>query len=182
MRRYLAVAVLVFGATACTPPPPPAPEPPPPSTAVTASLKTPYEIVKGNLTKALEQLPENRLSFRATREVRTFAELFGHVADSSVMICGFASAEKPAEGTAEKTAKTKADLQKALADAFAYCDKVYADLNDQTGAEVATIAFLPQPSTKLGTLSFVTAHNWEHYGNIVTYMRLNKMVPPSSQQ
>jgi hypothetical protein len=55
-------------------------------------------------------------------------------------------------------------------------------LNDQTGAAEAVIAPINNlKTTKLGALSFNTSHNSEHYGNLVTYMRLNKMVPPSSQ-
>jgi uncharacterized damage-inducible protein DinB len=182
MTRLLPVLSLALLVGACSPPPPPpAPEPPPPSTAVRDSIRIPFNFAKDNLTKSLEMVPENRLSFRATPAVRTFAELFGHVADSNLMICSAAKGEQGPAGTAEKTAKTKADLQKALADSFAYCEGAFDAVNDQTGAQPASLSFLPMPSTKLGLLVFVTSHQWEHYGNVVTYLRLNKMVPPSSQ-
>jgi uncharacterized damage-inducible protein DinB len=182
MRHVIVGVCLVIGGAACAPAPPPAPEPPPPSSAITASVKVPFDITKDNISKALEQVPENRLSFRATPAVRTFGQIFGHVADSNYMLCALASGEQAPEGSAEASAKTKADLQKAVADSFAFCDRAFAGLNDQTGAEPATVPFLPMPNTRLGVLAFVAAHDWEHYGNIVTYLRLNKMVPPSTQQ
>ncbi len=83
-------------------------------------------------------------------------------------------------GSAEEL-KTKAELSKALADSFAFCDGAFENLNDQTGAAAVTIEFINNmPSTKLGMLAFNSAHDWEHYGNIVTYLRLNKIVPPST--
>ena len=76
----------------------------------------------------------------------------------------------------------KADLQKALAASFEFCDRAFAGLNDQTGAAEATIVPINNmKTTRLGALSFNAAHDMEHYGNLVTYMRMNKMVPPSSQ-
>jgi len=74
----------------------------------------------------------------------------------------------------------KADLQKALADSFAYCDKVYSIMSDAAGLQ--TVNFFGGQQTKLTVLSFVNNHGFEHYGNIVTYMRLKGMVPPSSQK
>lgn len=88
--------------------------------------------------------------------------------------------KSPSGGDIEKTKTTKADLSKALAESFAYCDKVFAGMTDATGAK--TVKFMMGGDmAKLSILSFNTAHDWEHYGNLVTYMRLNKMVPPSSQ-
>jgi uncharacterized damage-inducible protein DinB len=81
----------------------------------------------------------------------------------------------------EQTSTTKADIQKALADSFAFCDRAFAAVDDASGAEAVTIAMMNMPTTKLGVLGFATAHQFEHYGNLVTYLRLNKMVPPSSQ-
>ena len=78
-----------------------------------------------------------------------------------------------------ESATTKADLQKALAAAFAYCDKVYASASDNTAAVMVKGFWGELP--KLSVLDFNTAHDFEHYGNIVTYMRLKDLVPPSSE-
>jgi len=182
MKRFVFVASLLIGFSACAAPAPPAPPPAPPSTAVTTSLKAQHEMVKGYLTKALDQVPENRLSFQPTKEVRTMGQLFGHIADGNYLFCSAASTEAKPNASMEKTMTSKADLQKALAESFAYCDRVWTGLNDSTGAGDTVLPELGNlKTTRLGTMSFNTAHNNEHYGNLVTYLRLNKMVPPSSQ-
>ena len=169
---------LIAAVSACSTPPPPAPPPPPPSTAVTTSLKVVSDIAKTDVMKSLALVPEAKLSFQPTKEVRTFAQLFGHIADSNYFFCGTAKGDRAPDSQAEKLTKT-ADLQKALADSFAYCDAVFASLNDTTGAAMVKVEGLDV--TKLATMSFNTAHNFEHYGNLVTYLRMNKIVPPSSQ-
>jgi uncharacterized damage-inducible protein DinB len=170
----------MLAAAACAEAPPP-PPPAPPSTAITASLRVPYEATKGFILKSAELIPEAKYSYQPTSEVRTVAQLFGHIADANHMFCSAAEGAKAPEQSVEKTATTKADIQTALADAFAHCDRVFASLNDTTGAEAAVIERINSlKTTKLGALSFDAAHNYEHYGNLVTYMRLNKIVPPSS--
>ena len=107
-------------------------------------------------------------------------QLFGHVANANFMICSTIAGEKsPATADFEKTATTKAALTKALADSYAYCEKVYAATTDAEGGKM--VELFGMKMAKLAALGFNTAHNFEHYGNIVTYLRLNKMVPPSSQ-
>ena len=75
---------------------------------------------------------------------------------------------------------TKAQLTKALQDAFAVCDKVIAGMTDAQAMET-TKFFVGGQSTRGMIIAFNTAHNFEHYGNIVTYMRLKGLVPPSSE-
>jgi uncharacterized damage-inducible protein DinB len=138
-------------------------------------------MIMGNITKAAAQVPEDRYTYRATPEVRSLGQLFAHVADASYAICSAVSGEKAPEGSIEETKTVKADIQQALSDAAAFCGRAYEAVNDTTGGEPVTL-FGSINTTRLGALAFNNAHNMEHYGNIVTYMRLNKMVPPSSQQ
>lgn len=181
MRLAVLCTAVVMAASACAPPPQPAPEPPPPSTAVRDSLKSAMDMFTSNITRAAEQVPEDRYSFRATPDVRTLGQLFAHVADASYSICSAVSGEARPDGSIEETKTTKADIQQALTDSVAFCGRAFETVNDTTGGEALTL-FEQISTTKLGALAFNNAHNMEHYGNIVTYMRLNKMVPPSSQQ
>jgi uncharacterized damage-inducible protein DinB len=144
-----------------------------------AAIKAQHEQVKGYLLKTAETVPENLYSFRATPEVRTIAQLIGHVADGSANICASASGDKPPALNAEKSMTSKAQLTKALSEALAFCDKVIAGMDDKHAME-ATKFFVGGTSPRGMILAFNTAHNFEHYGNLVTYMRLNKIVPPSS--
>lgn len=151
-----------------------------PSDPLSAGNKVLYNIVKGNLLKAADKMPEENYSFKATPDVRSFGQIIGHVADAQYLFCSPVLGEKnPAPGV-EKSKTTKAELVQALKDAFAYCDKAYDGLTDTQAAQ--TVKFFGRDQPKLTVLSFNSAHNDEHYGNLVTYMRLKGLVPPSSEQ
>ncbi len=148
---------------------------------LSSGIKMVYGIAKGNVTKAAEKMPEENYSFKPTPDVRSFGQLIGHVANANYMFCSAAIGEKsPSKADIEKTATSKADLVKALNESFAYCDKVYDGMTDANAAD--KIKFFGRDATKLGTLSFNNAHDMEHYGNMVTYMRLKNIVPPSSER
>ena len=142
-----------------------------------------YGIVKGYITRAAEKMPEEHYSFKPTKDVRSFGQLVGHIADASFGFCAAVAGETPPKGgftsPIEKSTTSKAELQKALAEAFSYCDKVYASASDSTATAMVKGFWGELP--KLTVLDFNTAHDFEHYGNIVTYMRLKDIVPPSSE-
>jgi len=149
------------------------------SDPLSAGNKGIYNTVKNNLVKAAEKMPEENYAFKPTPEVRSFGQLVGHVADAQYGFCSAALGEKnPAPGI-EKSKTTKADLVQALNSAFAYCDKAYDGMTDAHAAE--TVKFFGGERAKLTVLSFNNAHNDEHYGNMVTYMRMKGLVPPSSE-
>jgi uncharacterized damage-inducible protein DinB len=80
----------------------------------------------------------------------------------------------------EKSKTSKADIIAALKEAFAYCDQAYNGLTDAQASEV--VKFFGHNAAKITILDFNSAHNMEHYGNMVTYLRIKGLVPPSSQQ
>ena len=136
--------------------------------------------VKTPIIRTAEKVPEDLYSFKPTPEVRSLGQLIGHIADANFNICGTGGGEKPpANGGIEKTTTSKAALQKALADSFAFCEKVLAAMDDKKGAE--SIKFFTGPTPRLMVLAFNNSHGYEHYGNLVTYMRLKGIVPPSSE-
>lgn len=147
--------------------------------ATIGSARGMFDLVKGYLTKAAAQVPEEHYAFKPTPEVRSMGEVFAHIADSNFMICGMVSGQKPPMSDIAKTKKTKADLSEALAASFKFCDSAFDGMTDARANEVIKF-FIPGTHTRLGVLAFNAAHDFEHYGNIVTYMRLKGMVPPSS--
>lgn len=142
-----------------------------------------YGIVKNYIVKAAAKMPEDQYGFKATPDVRSFGQLVGHIADANYGFCAAAIGEQPPaggfDGKIEKGKTTKADLEKALAESFAYCDKAHASMTDAAGA--APVKLFGNELPKLSVLEFNTHHEFEHYGNIVTYMRLKGIVPPSSE-
>lgn len=147
--------------------------------ATIGSTRAMFDLVKGYLTKAAAQVPEEHYAFKPTPDVRSMGEVFGHVADANFMICGMVSGQKPPMTDIAKTKKTKAELSDALGASFKFCDSAFDGMTDARANEVIKF-FLPGTHTRLGVLAFNAAHDFEHYGNIVTYMRLKGMVPPSS--
>jgi uncharacterized damage-inducible protein DinB len=143
------------------------------------SARAGYDVVKGYLLKAAAQVPEEHYAFQPTKDVRTLGALFAHVADANFMICGMASGEKPTMSGIEKSKTSKADLEAALAASFKFCDAAWDSIKGARADESAKF-FLPGSHTRLGVMGFNTAHDFEHYGNIVTYMRIKGLVPPSS--
>ncbi len=147
---------------------------------LSAGQKALYEGITNNVIRAAEKMPEANYSFRPTPDVRTFGQLVGHVADFQYVFCAGAAGEKAPVSGIEDSKTTKADLVQSLKDGFAYCDKIYAGMTDAKLADPATAE--GRPRAVLTMLSLNTAHNNEHYGNMVTYMRMKGIVPPSSER
>ena len=158
----------------------------PPTTA--ALVRNMYNGVKNNITRSAEKVPEDLYGLRpgAQEEVRTFGQHLAHVANYNFLWCSQARGEKnPNAGiNLEKTLKTKAEIQKAVTDSFAFCDPAYTALTDQTGAEVVEIQQengRMTRNTRMALLMLNVAHSNELYGNLVTTMRIKNIVPPSSE-
>jgi uncharacterized damage-inducible protein DinB len=127
---------------------------------------------------AAEQVSQADYGFKPTPQVRSFGQLVGHVANAQYMFCSAALGESsPSQQNWEETTD-KAALVEALRASIAYCGRAYA-LGDE--AAMQTVSLFGQQMTRLRVLAMNAAHDFEHYGNIVTYMRLKGMVPPSSQ-
>jgi uncharacterized damage-inducible protein DinB len=146
---------------------------------VTTHTKFVYRGLKAVLLTSAEKMPEENYSFRPTDKVRTFGQILGHVADSQFRICADVRGEKIPAPQFEKTKSAKADLIAGLKDAFAYCDKAYEGLTDAAALEV--IQHFGRPTPRLSVLHVNNLHGAGHYGNLVTYMRIKDIVPPTSE-
>ena len=109
------------------------------------------------------------------------AQLLAHVANTQFTYCAAAKGEpNPNKDDFEKTATTKAAIQKALADSFAFCDTIYGSLTDAKAMEMVKVGQneIPRAARLISNI----AHDNEHYGNLVTYMRIKGIVPPSTER
>ncbi len=145
----------------------------------TDAVKAQLAQIKAPIIRTAEKVGEDLYAFKPTPEVRSLGQLIGHIADGNNGICSAASGMKPAATGIEKSATTKAALQKALAESFAFCEQALASMDDKKGAELAKSFLGMQP--RLMVFAFNNSHLNEHYGNLVTYMRLKGIVPPSSE-
>jgi uncharacterized damage-inducible protein DinB len=147
------------------------------NTNVMASKST-WAIAHGYVLRAAEQMPESLYSFKAAPTVRSFGQLVGHVADAQAMFCAFGLGETPSNtGYEQKT--SKADLIAGLKASATACERAYAQSD---AAVAAPIKLFGRDSNRAFALALNGAHSFEHYGNLVTYIRIKGMVPPSSQQ
>ena len=180
MTTGLCCAAFVGALAAQTPQQPPQQRPLP---GILMEVRNIYNTHKGNITKAADQFPEDKYMWSPTPEIRTFGGLISHIVDDNNGACsGLAGETAPprldnaGKPTDAGKGMTKADIVKGLADSFARCDKAFA--------AVTTENMLERNGTgnrsKIGAMIYNTQHINEHYGNIVTYMRLQGMVPPSS--
>jgi uncharacterized damage-inducible protein DinB len=148
-------------------------------TRFSRGVKTRYDNIKRDIIDAAEAVPEGEYSFRPTPQVRTFGQIIGHVADSQNFFCGVAAGSNPEyTDSIEQSATSKAALVKALKDSVAQCDQIYAK-TDAANA-LATVPAGKGDALRGLMLLDNVSHDNEHYGNIVTYMRLKGHVPPST--
>jgi len=125
-------------------------------------------------------MPEQNYSFKPTPEVRSFGQLVGHVADANYMFCSKATGVANHAKDIEKTKTSKADLVAGLKEAVAYCNQAFDGMTDAQGSQM--VKLFDFNLAKLSILSLNTAHTDEHYGNMVTYLRLKGIVPPTSEK
>jgi uncharacterized damage-inducible protein DinB len=146
--------------------------------------KAMHATIRRNLAEAAESMPADEYSFRPTPQVRTFGQIIGHLVNANFFFCSQAAGEKsPATANYEQIT-AKASLVKALNDSLVYCDRVYAATTDANFIQPVEIGrgvgMEPANTVRGAVLMFNIAHNNEHYGNIVVYMRLKGHVPPST--
>jgi uncharacterized damage-inducible protein DinB len=147
--------------------------------AAVSAAKSNWSSIQNYLVRSAEQMPESLYAFRPTAQVRTFGQIIGHVAGSQFMYCAAILGEKPhGEDDIEKSATSKAALVKAIRESGDYCKRAY-DLSD--AAASGNVSLFGSSMSKLGWLINNVGHDSEHYGNLVTYFRINGMTPPSSQ-
>jgi len=149
------------------------PNPTPSPNPLTRTLSIFRLNMQDKITRAAAMMPESKYSYRPTKEVRSFGEIVTHVADISYILCSNAKGETPPVPTGAKA--SKAEIVAYLNGAFAYCDGVYSGFTDAHLNDPAD--FFGFKTNKMFILTQVGNHDALHYGNLVTYLRINDLVP-----
>jgi len=146
------------------------------------ALQRNYALLKNNITSSAEKLSDADYSFKPTPDVRSFGQLWGHVADAQFGQCsGVKGVPNPRQGQPSFEQLTaKADIQKALADSFAFCDEVFSSLTDESATQMVSNGRGGQQSRVAAVLGVLT-HVSEMYGIGTVYLRLKVQVPPSTE-
>ncbi len=182
MKRFvatLAAAALCTGIATAQAPMQKAPMPAPPMekgsmAAMISEAIANYTQIKTIILASVEKMPAENFSFKPTPEVRSYAELFDHVAQTQMALCGAPGAPRPAP----VTATSKEDVAAAIKKSFDMCDAAYATVTEANATEISGAGFMR--GSKLGMINKNVAHDNEMYGTMVVYMRLKGLVPPST--
>ncbi|HEX7979023.1 MAG TPA: DinB family protein [Gemmatimonadaceae bacterium] len=144
-----------------------------------AAIRSQWEAQAAYLLRAAEQMPEADYAFKPVATVRSFGQLIGHVAGAQNAMCAMALGEpEKSEDEIEKSTTAKAQLVAALRASSEYCRRAYAQTD---AAAIAEATVYGEKQTRIAALALNATHDAEHYGNVVTYLRIKGMVPPSSQ-
>ena len=158
-----------------------------PKDSMAAWLHSAFNNNRRNIEKSAEKVPEELYGLRpgTQMEVRTFGQILGHLANFNYLWCSQAKGEKnPAQGSDYEKLSSKALLLRTLNDSFTYCDAVYSSLTDASGLEIVTVTQENGRQAQVPRMSLLVlnyGHNNDHYGNLVTYMRIKSIVPASSE-
>lgn len=143
-----------------------------------------YAGVKQNLTEMAAKMPEGDYAAKpgAAPEMRTFGQLFAHVANAQFGTCAAVKGvANPNQGrNLETELKAKAEFVKALAESFAFCDDAYAALTDQNAMDL--IKQGPNSIARAAALANNVSHDNEMYGTGAVYLRARGLVPPSTER
>lgn len=148
--------------------------------AAISAVENQWQTITGYILQVAEETAEADYGYRPTEGVRSVGEMIGHVAGAQNMICAAALGDEPtAEDAVEQAAKSKEALVKALRGSMDYCSKAYAQSDMALQADASLFGM---EMTRFGALVLNATHNGEHYGNLITYLRMQGIVPPSSRQ
>jgi uncharacterized damage-inducible protein DinB len=149
----------------------------PPANPMTNDAREAWGFAKSMVLRAAEKMPEENYSFKPVPEVRSFGELVTHVILAQNGMCGALKGIPAPKAQLDKP--TKADLIAALKTSDAFCDTTFDGMTDARASEM--LKLYGKDRARLTGLYMLAVHGYEHYGNIVVYMRLKGLVPPSSE-
>jgi uncharacterized damage-inducible protein DinB len=158
--------------------------------ATTAATTTPSQVldqllsmVENDMVPLVEAMPADKFGFAPTngnfKGVRTFGQQVQHVTTANYYMFGAAASLTPPDMSAIKNMKTKEQLVQGLKDSFAFGHRAIATLNNQNALE--TVKPVDGIPTRGGIMAFAIIHMNDHFGQMVEYLRMNGIVPPSSR-
>src|SRR5438128_9433818 len=186
-------AASVFAQAAKSPPAAGASASPSTPPTIASAIDREISLVEKEVVEAAEAMPEDKFDFSPEKlnlpgsdykGVRTFGEQLKHIAASNYLIWSPITGEKPPDtvndGKGPDNMKAKAEIIKYLKDSFAFGHKAVATLTESNLVQPIIRNNKP-PTTRLFLATFAAAHAFDHYGQIVEYLRMNGIVPPASR-
>ncbi len=146
-------------------------------------LRTHWERIRRMNTAIVKAMPEDKWDFRPVKEVRSFREMASHLITDGISHTGWAMGISRAESgkIAEKYEhlKTRDEILKGLGEMFDYGDMILSQITDETAKDMV-VGMRSMPMTKFEAALVAFEDQMDHYGNMVVYLRINGVVPPST--
>jgi len=192
MKEYFFVAGLVLaslGNTALAASPQAA-NPPAQKPTVAAVYDRLISVTEKEVVDAADAMPEDKFNFAPSgsgefKGVRTYAQQIKHIAAVNYLLGASLLGEKPPVDINEEKGPdnitSKTDVLKYLKDSFAYAHKAAAGLNEANLLEQLKPPFGSRPMTRLAIVTIMIYHPYDHYGQMVEYLRMNSIIPPASR-
>src|SRR5258708_23416273 len=181
------------GAAPAAKPATPAPTPQAPPT-IAAVIDREVGIIEKEFVDAAEAMPEDKFNFAPTslnipgsdyKGVRTFAQEVKHVATVNFMLWGPLMGEKPPvdinKGNGPDSMQSKADIVKYLKDSYALGHRAAKSMTADNVVGLVPSPFGAGTISRLFSATFSVAHAFDHYGQMVEYLRMNGIIPPASR-
>ena len=160
---------------------------------IASAIDREISLVEREVVEAAEAMPEDKFDFSPEKlnvsgsdykGVRTFGEQLKHIAASNYLIWSPITGEKPPDnvndGKGPDNMKAKAEIMKYVKDSFAFGHKSVATLNSSNLVQPIT-SISGRSTTRLFQATFAAAHCFDHYGQMIEYLRMNGIVPPASR-
>lgn len=143
------------------------------------------------VVSAAEAMPDDKFNFAPStsqgefKGVRTFADQIKHIAGANYMFGAAILGEKPPAAAGGENGpsnlNSKADTVKYLNDSYAYLHKALNSLDEKNVLGQVQSPFGPNKMTRLSLATIALSHPFDHYGQMVEYLRMNGIVPPASR-
>lgn len=186
--RTVGICAVLLSIVMLAPQAAPQQKPAAPAPTLASALNANLGVAEREVVSAADAMPEDKYAFAPTggefKGVRTFGEQVRHIAAANMMFVAIFNGEKPDMEAAEHgpaDIKTKAQTMQYLKDSFAAVHKAIGTLTAENSLTPLPNAPFPIFGTRLGLAGFATAHCFDHYGQMVVYLRMNGIVPPASR-
>jgi uncharacterized damage-inducible protein DinB len=173
----------------------PSPQATPPPATIVSAADSQISVIERELVSAAEAMPDDKFNFTPEslnipgsdfKKVRSFAQQVKHVAATNYLLWGTITGDKsPVEMKDDEgpdSLKTKAEIVQYLKDSFAVGHKAAKTLTpDNAASPFPNVFGGKNPMPRLFMVTFGVAHGFDHYGQIVEYLRMNGIIPPASR-
>jgi len=151
--------------------------------SIADEIREHWKDTRSTMLTIASAVPEDNLDFKPVPEVRSFREMLEHMVEDTAVHVGYSagkSREESAQAVAKyMKAKTKAEFLEGLAASYDYGDRILADLTDQNALDMVT-GMRGARMTRITAYLHALHDIEDHYGNLVVYLRLNGITPPST--